>query len=1169
MRTGTTTLSAAKRSGTSQGDGECIVALIDNRANEVGVAVCQFPSLAVVITQYGDSVAFAKTLSFVFSRNPVEVLVPETAVGGKLVQTLLRHFRDITFTGVQRRTFDEARGAHRLLELMSTDEACLEVGNTDRYLCVASANALVEFLETTYNYTLLPHTVRVQYLALENYMEVSRLAARALQLIPSGSPFHAQRCGPQHDEAAGTTNTARTARKTLFRSARDQQQGAPMLLPLVEVLNHTMTSVGRRLLRSTILQPLRDPTSIELRYDSVEWLRYNEEALTALRRSLRLLGKDDMERSISSFSHEPKLQTIKTMQQRIEAVVTLWQQLGAATQLATTLRECLGGDGDTVQDRGHDICSCRDSEDSERGDSDAEDSSCEEQLCRKRRRVEEAFQGFQKGATAHPHGMNKGETAGAVRSRCRTNTLLCKLLETLTVCHMEEICSEIAIHLDESVVRATSGMGAQNGTGVTQRARRPSHAILQVQHCFAVKPNISGTLDIARYQYSQAVESMFALAEQLRQKYCVGSLRVVYDGVRGYHFSYDARHECNAPDAIFLQKYSGGSHYSLYHSSCMMMMDDEVKETRALDRGDHVYGGGGGGGGGGGESRVHALATGSISPLRDECTSLRQSRVRTYPAFEASASTGGEQRECRKEHQLTKHQVRGRRVTCTTKELLALRRNADDAVTEILRTQDGLVRLLIDYLRQRLGKLQAVCDAVAMLDLLVTFATYSRLNGCVRPTLLKSDGLLEDCGGTYFLEARHPGGLLTANSICWDEGVNVLLVTGPNAAGKTTLLRQVGQLIALAQSGCLVPARDAALRPCDKLIVHMLCDDLEVTTSSSFGKEMRELSYLCLHATRESVVLVDELGRRTSVREGAAIAWATVEFLAETRCLSVFVTHFGVLTRLESLSAGGVRNYHLAVGTESDKEQCAPGDETKTLGRPMCTLRFEYRLLSGPSQVDHYGLRLAVRVGFFQPALDLAKELLSLMGGTREGQSIDNVVHGASAPGVDGPVGSGHATVAPVGRNSGESRESEEHCDGGDDLVYPTEVNARLSGATGVSSIAVVSEESDLSETLREFSLTVLIFFFFYLEGTCGKGERGFLRGCRARRASSAGGVVLLALLVFVCGDSWRRPCRDSAWARRCCVLGACVYGGGGPVPVERRIRIFIFVPFFTSLALA
>ncbi|RNF24491.1 putative mismatch repair protein MSH4 [Trypanosoma conorhini] len=1072
-RTATTTLSAAKRSGTSQGAGDCIAALIDNRTNEVGVALCQFPSLAVVITQYGDSVAFAKTLSFVFSRNPVEVLVPETAVEKKLVQTLLRHFRDITFTGVQRRTFDEARGAHRLLELMSTDEACLEVGNTDRYLCVAAANALVEFLETTYNYTLLPHTVRVQYVALENYMEVSRLAARALQLIPSGPPLRAHRGGPRQEEAAGAASNTRTARKTLFRGACDPQQGAPML-PLVEVLNHTVTGVGRRLLRSTILQPLRDPTSIELRYDSVEWLRHDEEALTALRRSLQLLGKEDLERAISCFSHEPKVQTLKVMQQRIEAVVTLWQLLRAATQLAATLREHLGIDKGTARDRSHDGCPGSSTDDNEGNESDTEDSLCEEQLGRKRRRFDDAFQGPQSGATTPPRDTDAGAPAVAVKSRRCTSTLLCKLLETLTVCRMEEICSAIAVRLDESIVRATSGMGAQAGNGVTPRARRPGHAILQVQHCFAVKPNISGTLDMARYQYSQAIGSMFDLAEELKQRHGVGSLRVVYDGVRGYHFSYDARHECNAPDAVFLQKYSGGSHYSLYNSSCTMMMmadEEERGETRALDRDDDVHGGGG--------SRLHAVATGSTSPLREEYASVRQSRRRPFSAFEASALAGGEQQECRGEHQLTKHQVRGRRVTCTTTELLALRRNAEDAAAEILCTQDGLVRLLIDYLRQRLGKLQAVCDAVAMLDLLVTFATYSRLNGCVRPTLLKSERPLGvgGGGGTYFLEARHPGGLSTANSIRWDAGANVLLVTGPNAAGKTTLLRQVGQLIALAQSGCLVPAKAAALRPCDRLIAHMLCDDPEDTSSSAFGKEMRELSYLCLHATRESVVLVDELGRRTSVREGAAIARATVEFLAETRCRSVFVTHFGVLTCLEGLSAGGVRNYHLAVGTESsDKEQAAAADATKTSGRPMCTLRFEYRLLPGPSQVDHYGLRLAARVGFFPPALDLARRLLPLMGGAGEaGQPSDDVGHGATAPEAeDGSVGSGHATtVASDGRNAGKPMEDEEHDGADDDPARPAEANGRLSGATGVSSIVVVSEESDFSEVLREFSLTV------------------------------------------------------------------------------------------------
>ncbi|KAF5219342.1 hypothetical protein ECC02_007678 [Trypanosoma cruzi] len=1066
MRTGATTPSAAKRSGASQGTGDCIVALIHNRANEVGVALCLFSSLAVIITQYGDSVAFAKTLSFVFSRNPVEVLVPETALDGNFVQTLLRHFRHITFTGVQRSTFDEARGAHRLFELMSTDEACLEVGNTDRYLCVAAANALVEFLEMNYNCTLLPHTVRVQYLALENYVEVSPIAARGLHLISSGPPPRAQSGGQRQDDAVGCGPKKRSTRKTLFRGPREQRQSAPML-SLVDVLNHTMTIVGGRLLRSTILQPLRDPTSIELRYDCVEWLRQEEETLKALRRSLQLLGNNDIERAVSNFSHEPKVQTLKTMQQRIEAVVTLWQLLGSATQLTTTLRNCLREDEGALKDcehggpRSHDCCLSSDSGNYDVNEGDAYCSFRDEQPCPKRRRLDESCQSPQGVSSAHYHGVAAEAPAVALRTRRGTTTLLCKILETLTECSMEEICAEIALHLDEGVLRATSGVGPQVGDGVTRRACRPSSAISQVQHCFAVKPNISGTLDIARQQYSQAIEAIFALAEELKQRYSVWSLHVVYDGVRGYRFSYDARHERNAPDAVFLQKYSGGSHDSLYHSSRMTMVGEEEKQTNTMEKS-------GGGGGGYGVGRAHAVATGSASPLRDEYFSTRQERFWPTYSHDAAALTPGEQSGCNGEHQLTKHQVRGRRVACTTNELLVLCRNAEDAVAEIFYTQDGHVRFLIEYLRQRLGKLQAVCDAVALLDMLAAFAVYSRRNGCVRPKLLKPERPLVSGGGTYFLEARHIGGLATANSIQWGDDARVLLVTGPNAAGKTTILRQVGQLFALAQIGCLVPAKAAAVRPCDRIIAHMLCDDLEDTTTSSFGKEMRELSYLCLHATQESVVLVDELGRRTSAREGAAIAWATVEFLVETRCRSVFVTHFGPLTRLESRSAGAVKNYHLAVGTESDEEGGALGDATKTSGRPACTPRFEHRLIPGPSQVDHYGLRLAERVGFFKPALDLAKELLPLIEGVRGAQQVGNTDHDAAAPEAEEVGRDERVEVLSDGRNRGEPGESG---DAHDNASQPTEVSARLASATDLSSITAVSDESDITETMRNFYL--------------------------------------------------------------------------------------------------
>ncbi|EKF38804.1 mismatch repair protein MSH4, putative [Trypanosoma cruzi marinkellei] len=580
-----------------------------------------------------------------------------------------------------------------------------------------------------YNRTLLPHTLRVQYLALENYVEVSSFAARALHLISSGPPPRAQPGGQRQDDAVGCGHDKRSTRKTLFRGSRERRQSAAML-PLVDVLNHTMTSAGRRLLRSTILQPLRDPTSIELRYASVEWLRHDEETLAALRRALQLLAKNDIERAISNFYHEPKVQTLRTLQQRIKAVVTLWQILGAATQLTTTLRDWSGGDEDALKDvehgglRSHDCCLSGDSGKYAVNEGDAYDPFRDGQPCRERRRLDETCQSPQDVSTAHFHGVAAEAPAVALRSRCGTTTLLRKILETLTECRMEEVCAEIALHLDEGVLRATSGVGSQVGDGATQRASRPSNAIAQVQHCFAVRPNISGTLDIARQQYSQAIEAIFALAEELKQRHSVWSLRVVYDGVRGYRFSYDARHERNAPDAVFLQRYSGGSHESLYHSSHMTMVGEEEKQTNAMER----NGGGGGG-------RAHAVATGSTATLRDEYSSARQKRLRPIYFHDGATLTPGEQSGCNGEHQLTNHQVRGRRVTCTTKELLVLCRNAEDAVAEIFRLQEVIVSSLIEYPRPRLGKLQAVCDAVALLDMLVAFAMYSRREDCVRPKL--------------------------------------------------------------------------------------------------------------------------------------------------------------------------------------------------------------------------------------------------------------------------------------------------------------------------------------------------------------------------------------------------------------------------------------------------
>ena len=224
---------------------------------------------------------------------------------------------------------------------------------------------------------------------------------------------------------------------------------------------------------------------------------------------------------------------------------------------------------------------------------------------------------------------------------------------------------------------------------------------------------------------------------------------------------------------------------------------------------------------------------------------------------------------------------------------------------------------VVDQLRRRvgaeIGRVQASAAALAQLDVWAALADVAERERYVRPEVT--------AGFTLQLEgSRHPvvermmaREAFIPNDVLLDEAGRVVLLTGPNMAGKSTLLRQVGLCVVLAQIGSFVPCRRATIGVVDRLFTRVGASDNLVRGQSTFMVEMSETSAILHAATSRSLVLLDEIGRGTSTYDGVAIAWAVTECLHNSiGCKTIFATHYHELTQLtEELEH--VRNFNVAV----------------------------------------------------------------------------------------------------------------------------------------------------------------------------------------------------------------------------------------------------------------
>lgn len=249
-----------------------------------------------------------------------------------------------------------------------------------------------------------------------------------------------------------------------------------------------------------------------------------------------------------------------------------------------------------------------------------------------------------------------------------------------------------------------------------------------------------------------------------------------------------------------------------------------------------------------------------------------------------------------------------------TEELKILEEKIFTSDERALKLEEAIYKQLLAVLSERIGQLQEVSKNLALLDCLVSLATVAKERRYVRPTMKESGEPLQ------IKEGRHPvveaisKERFVPNDALLDNGENrCAIITGPNMAGKSTYMRQIGLIALMSHIGSFVPAKSAEIPLIDRIFTRVGASDNLIFDQSTFMVEMTEVATILLHATKDSLLILDEVGRGTSTYDGLSIAWAVIEFLAQNvRAKTLFSTHYHELTELEN-QLEGVKNYKVTV----------------------------------------------------------------------------------------------------------------------------------------------------------------------------------------------------------------------------------------------------------------
>lgn len=284
-----------------------------------------------------------------------------------------------------------------------------------------------------------------------------------------------------------------------------------------------------------------------------------------------------------------------------------------------------------------------------------------------------------------------------------------------------------------------------------------------------------------------------------------------------------------------------------------------------------------------------------------------------------------------------------------------------------------LFQLTLKKILQSVSAIQQTAQAIALLDCFLNFAFIAEKNNYCRPKLVDERKISISGGRHPVVEQLLEGNEFVPNDTTLnDTDHQLLIITGPNMAGKSVLIRQVAILVLMSQIGSFIPARDAEICVVDRIFVRSGASDMITSGLSTFMVEMIETAQILHHATKNSLIIMDEIGRGTSTYDGISIAWAVAEYLVtnpHTSAMTLFATHYHELQSLEKAHSHKIKNYQMAIQQHN--------------GEPI----FLHTIVPGGASHSH-GVAVAKLAGVPDEIIQNAIKILQKL----EKRSVDNSV---------------------------------------------------------------------------------------------------------------------------------------------------------------------------------